>query len=118
MRGHETIITLRQRRKAPAIVWVGDKGDENWHSYTDASACVVISNTERFEQLDLRWAVGLDLRMSFPSGGRAQAAFDAFCKVKPKRVICTAFDQTTKNGRTDFEVVEMMDTEGVMTWRK
>jgi hypothetical protein len=118
MRGHEAIIAMRQRRQAPAIVWVGDKGDENWHRYSDASACVVINNSERLEQLDLRWGVGLNLRMSFPSGGRAQAAFDAFCKVKPQRVICTAFEQTTKHGRPDFEVVEMMDSDGVITWRK
>ena len=117
MKGHEAIIAMRKRRQTPAIVWVGDKGDENWMRYTDASACVVIADSERLEQLDLRWAVGLDLRMGI-ADGRAQAAFDAFCKVKPKRVICVAFNQTTKNGRPDFEAVETMDTDGVMTWRK
>lgn len=120
MRGHEAIIAMRQQRLAPANVWVEDVGaDVNWHKYSDATPNVEILESEHVEQLDLRWAVGLTLQLSFFGKDRANAVMGAFLKYKPKRVICCAFEKKTNSyGLPAPELIEIKDTEGLMTWHR
>lgn len=116
MKGHDAIIAMRKEKKAPATVWVADFGDNKWSNYSDATPDVTIMPNERFIQLDLRWAVGLSLRMNFLGSARAQDAYKSFLEVKPKRIICSAYDHALFNGFPAFEIIQIFDTEGIMTW--
>jgi hypothetical protein len=118
MRGHEAIIAMRQQRQAPKAVFVGDIGvDVNWNRFEGAFPSVEIKDSDRVEQLDLRWAVGLELRLSFFGKDHANAVMDAFLKANPKRVICSTFKKITNaHGLPVPELLEIKDTEGVMTW--
>lgn len=114
MKGHDAIIAMRQRRQAPAWVWISETGDD-WGKFNDAMPTVVIEKTERLEALDLRWCVGLNLSIA-AVGDRAKQIVDAFKKYKPKRIICTTFDKI--DGFMPFGVTEITDTDEVMTWRR
>lgn len=120
MRGHEAIIAMRRQRLAPEVVVVEDVGaDVNWHKYSDATPNVEILETERVEQLDLRWSVGLNLHLSFLGENRANQVMNAFLKYKPKRVICCAFEKKfNAHGLPAPELIETIDTDGVMTWHR
>lgn len=120
MRGHEAIIAMRQRGQAPQAVFVGDVGvDVQWHKFSDSSPSVEIMETERLEALDLRWAVGLDVRLNIFGKERANAVHEAFLKANPKRIISGIFEKKTNaHGLPVPELIEIKDTEGVMTWQQ
>lgn len=118
MRGHEPIITMRKQGVKPLFVYVDDVGaDTHWHRY-GATPNVEITANESLEMLDLRWAVGLDIRASINGVDRAKDVFYAFQRVSPKRVICTACELVETNGRTEPVAVESMDTDEVIQWQK
>jgi hypothetical protein len=115
MRGYEAIIAMRQRRQAPAWVWVSENGDD-WGKFNDAMPTVIIEPNERVEQLDLRWSIGLNLSIAAIGEKRINQLKDAFLKASPKRMICTTFEKI--DGFRPFGVTEITDTDEVMTWRK
>lgn len=118
MTGHEAIIAMRKQGVKPRFVWVDDVGADTHWNWFNADPTVEIKADERLEMLDLRWAVGLDIRASINGTDRAKEVFYAFQRVSPKRVICTACELVETNGRTEPEAVESMDTDGVIQWRK
>jgi hypothetical protein len=115
MKGDETIIAMRQAGKAPAWVWVSETGDD-WGKFNDAMPTVIIEPSERVEQLDLRWAVSLNLSISAVGENRMKALKAAFLKNNPKRMICTTFENI--EGFMPFGVTEITDTDEVMTWHR
>lgn len=115
MKGHDTIIAMRQQRQAPAWVWVSESGDD-WGKFKDAMPTVIIEPNERVEQLDLRWAVGLNLSIAAVGSQRVSQLKAAFLKVNPKRMICTTFKKS--DGFMPFGVTEVTDTDEVMLWQR
>lgn len=114
MIGHLGIIEMRQRRQAPAWVWISETGDD-WGKFNDAMPTVVIEKNERLEGLDLRWCVGLNISIA-AVGGRAKQLCEAFKKYNPKRMICTTFEKI--DGFMPFGVTDITDTDEAMAWQQ
>ena len=75
MRGHEAIIRMRLKRKAPSIVFVNDYPCQtDWEKYGDhATVCVA---GDSVAGLDLRYLTGLRVSISSESEERAKALFE------------------------------------------
>lgn len=76
MRGHENVIQMRLRRKAPSIVFVNDYPCKtDWFETGDhATVCTA---GDAIQLLDLRFLKGLKVSISSESESRAKALFDA-----------------------------------------
>jgi hypothetical protein len=116
MRGHEPILAMRKQGVKPRYVLVDEAGaDVDWNKF-NAIPNVEIKADERLERLDLRWAAGIDVRVSVMGVERAKDVFRAFQAALAKRVVCTACESVEINGRIEPIAVESMDTEGVIEW--
>lgn len=100
MRGHDHLIALRRKRKAPQIVFVNDYPcDTDWH--TTGDHVTLCTADDSVGLLDLRCLVGLRVSISSPIEARAKALADrckasgaatvAACHVQPDH---SPFDQT------------------------
>jgi len=90
MIGHEPLKSLRMRGIKPAAVWIADYPSQismDWHAPFTLSGLpmekhnpsISIEATDRLNDLDLRFLVGLEVYTSSSNECRAKALFDA-CK--------------------------------------
>ena len=107
MTGHELIIAMRRAGMKPGIVWVND--------YPEATGdiSVKLDETDTPEMLDLRFLIGTTVVCASPNKPRLERIAKACVEAKAARVI-TSLHQQINEYR--FEVIEMQDSEGHMTW--
>lgn len=78
MRGHETIIRMRERGKKPVFVFLNDwPCDTNW--FETGHHATICTAGDPIASLDLRCLIGLRVNVCANSEERAQALFEA-CK--------------------------------------
>lgn len=118
MRGHEPLIAMRRQGMVPAIVFVscdpdrlGQAGD--WSARTPEMAAVVIEPADRPETLDLRFLVGLLVKVDGLDAGRVERVTAACIAAKAGRVIAS----TVVQGKFSARITGITDTEGTLQWR-
>lgn len=85
MRGHEKIIAMRLRGKAPEVVFLNDWPCEtDWAEWGEFPTVCVAGDS--IPLLDLRFLIGLTVSISSDSEERAKALFEA-CKAVPVAVV-------------------------------
>lgn len=89
MRGHEVIIKIRsEQRIKPSAVWLNDfpckTGLVDWQS-TIPTVCVA---GDAIETLDLRFLVGLHVRIIGSTEQRSRQLFDAVHRVGAEFIAC------------------------------
>lgn len=118
MRGHEGLIEMRRRGVVPAIVFLNTEADSfgetrDWHIHNPATATVLIESKDRPETLDLRFLVGLLVKVDGSDQRLVERVTKACIAAKAARVIASvttfADDRCVINGMTD--------TEGVFAWQ-
>lgn len=113
MRGQDEILKMRRAGQSPKWVWVQD-GDVR-HLSNDMVALV---EGESPESQDWRFLVGLTVTVSSSDKARAHR-IEACCREYAKRVMTNIYRLYVDHlGCQRLEVVETMDTDGVMTWQK
>lgn len=120
MIGHEPLILMRKQGYVCQTVFVDEVGgDLKWHHYSGTFPNVQIAKEENLKTLDLRWAYGLTIQASADGITRSTELYKAFQSAKAKRTICCATEiSLNKWGRYESEVIEIMDSDEALTWRK
>lgn len=108
MNGHEPIRTLRQQGFKPAYVWLQDSG------ILRTDHAVTLTPSDIPESLDLRFLVGTTVILESASKDRLTRLSQACVDARARRVIASLHAGAA--GR--FEITEVTDTEGDMTWPK
>lgn len=108
MNGHEPIRALRQQGFKPAYVWLQDSG------LIPTDHAVTLAKTDIPEALDLRFVVGTTVLVESASKDRLTRLSQACVDARAARVIASLHAGPDAH----FEVTEITDTEGVMTWLK
>lgn len=120
MRGHEPLITMRKQHRKP--VWVsltlGDRSwaAENWHEWSTQMPHVVVQPQDPIDRLDLRFLMAIDtvdVDADVSDEPRLRKLFDACVRAGARRVI-GALHKPRGEG---LEILEYMDTAGVLTWQ-
>ena len=118
MRGHDQLIAMRRRGMVPAIVFVscdpdrlGQAGD--WSAHTPEMAVVDIEPADRPETLDLRFLVGLLVKVDGLDAGRVESVTQACIAAKAARVIAST---VAPNG-CGVRITGITDTEGTLAWQ-
>lgn len=126
MRGHENLIALRMRGAKPAngVRISTDDQDADWprqHRALYAKLGVVpgtaelhIGQAEDLGLLDLRPLVGLTVTVDGMLARRVRMVCRAALAAGAKRVLGNVYIPRKEGA----EVIEIMDSEGVMTWRE
>jgi len=105
MTGHEPILEMRRRGKAPVTVWLTDEPEAPRTGTT-----VYIAPHERPELLDLRFLVGLTVLVDGDTDARVDSLVAACVQARAKRVIGNTFDGPW--------MVRITDTDGAFTRQK
>ena len=119
MRGHTQLIAMRKDGLVPDVVLVETNPElftavHDWHEYSPTRAQVRIEATDNPDAADLRFLVGLSVMVNGNDLDRVRRVGKACERAKASRVI--TFVQRAINDR--FEIVEMTDTAGRVTWQK
>ena len=126
MRGHEQLIAMRLKGFVPryGVHIATDEREADWpsawqhlcHQWGCApeTAEMHIGSTENANTLDLRALVGLDVTVRGIERKRVSEVFDAARLAGARRVLGNVL--TLVAGET--RVVEVLDSEGLMTWHK
>jgi len=119
MIGQSHLIEMRMRRKAPRWIEVEttagmDAWAKHWPTKGPESCHVYIDPTENLQRLDLRCFCGLEVKVVGEDQRRVREVFDAIRDEAAGRVIGTVLERKPWG----FETVEMLDTEGLMTWHR
>lgn len=119
MHGHEPLIALRLRGQRPTLVGVHIGPDRDWlashwQEWEGLTPHLLIEPADSIASLDLRCLVGLmvDVSGDVSDAPRVRRVFDACVAAGASRVM-GALHRT--RGEI-FEVVEHMDSAGVLTW--
>jgi hypothetical protein len=120
MLGHEPLIAMRRRGGVPSLVCIETQAcldrrlAREWPVIDPSCARVLIDPSDAVTRLDLRCLVGMSVVVDGDRGERVKAVVDACIAAGAKRVVghvCVA-DPT----RETFDLIEVFDTEGVLTW--
>lgn len=87
MQGHEPIIAMRRKGRAPGVVFINDfpcKTSRDWHICGDHATVSV--HEEVIQLLDLRFLVGLRVSINGSTEVRAKALFEK-AKASGARVV-------------------------------
>lgn len=127
MRGHQALIQMRLNGWVP-LFGVEVETDarcsgwpEQWpqlhakHGIHSPRAYVHIAPDDRLAGLDLRWVHGLEARVEGMASARVEAVIEALERAGASRVIGIVF---TSRPNGESEPVELIDSKGVMSWRK
>lgn len=126
MRGHHDLIEMRRKGFIPAygVEVETDAKSSGWpeqwpqlHAWIGVHspmAYVHIGPDERLGLLDLRWAVGLEVRVEGTDSSRVGEVVEAITQAGAARVIGIVF-ALRSGGET--EAREIIDSGGVLTWR-
>lgn len=99
MRGHESILKMRERKFTPSIVFINDyQCDTDWEEFGDHPT--ICTHGDSLSSLDMRFLVGCAVSISSDSEKRAKALFEA-CK----RAGCTTVAATHNIPVNDNRVV-------------
>ena len=125
MRGHGTLIAMRKRGVTPVygVNIATDECQSDWPSVWEKfwrdypltevyTAELFIGPKESSQLLDLRCLVGLHVTVNGMTSRRVREVAQAAIKSGAKRVIGCVF---IPKGEMS-ELVEIIDSEGVMTW--
>src|SRR3954470_16192099 len=110
MRGHDSLIRMRTGGHRPAMVEVRV---EKPSAYRPVGG-LVIEPEDRISSLDLRCIVGCFVMLTGEEESRIREAFCALQDHGAQRVI----GHVIQPRKLDVDLLEIMDTEGVLTWRK
>lgn len=110
MRGHESVERMRLGGKRPEMIEVRLESRGNYRPF----AGVFIEPEDRIERLDLRFTVGCFVMLSGQDAARVREAFGALQDHGAQRVI----GHVTAPLREGVDLIEIFDTEGVLTWHK
>lgn len=121
MRGHEALIAMRCRGKAPEVVFLATYTDRlrqwsDWHQLSPHMASLELEPIDRPSRMDLRCLVALTVVISGTNADRVSETAQACRDAGAGRVIAVT---TQPQGEGEFrqsEVVTVADTEGVLTW--
>ena len=118
MRGHEQLLAMRRRGMVPAIVFIscdpdtlGEAGD--WQARTPEMAAVVIEPADQPEMLDLRFLVGLLVKVDGLDAERVERVTQACIEAKAARVIAS----TVAPAGYGLRITGITDTEGTLGWQ-
>lgn len=118
MRGHEPLIAMRLKGQVPHMVAinVADERDRlagDWHQI-GVGPHLWVEPGDSIATLDLRCVVNLlvDVSGDIKHEKRVRRVFDACIKAGAARVMGAIH----KPKRDGLEIVEYMDTAGVLTW--
>lgn len=106
MRGIEDLIRVRMAGRVPEVLWV----DLDFDGPKQPGSSVRIEPKDKASTLDLRAVQGLVVAVSGADGERAKRVAELCVQSGARRVITTIYGDNRKP-------VEMLDTEGVMTWK-
>lgn len=109
MNGHQTIIDMRRNGLKPKYVWLQDEQ----HAPTDFA--VTLCPTDIPEALDFRFLVGITVIVESSNKKRLQCLVNALKQAKAARTIASLYQRTSQY---HFDVVDVSDSEGVLTWQK
>jgi hypothetical protein len=122
MRGHEQIIALRLRRKAPKTVqiWCGTdalQGWRDWHTST-GHAEVEIQDGDALSGLDLRFTVGMLVMVNGTDPFRVAAVHAGCLAAGAQRVVSAAVYFDPQRPNADGVVGRVLDSaaEAVCTF--
>ena len=115
MKGHETLIAMRLKHRAPLSVWITvterDRTWRDWPLWTlTGNAHLWIEPNDAPHRLDLRCLTGLQCWVDGDDADRVLAVHQACIDVKASRVL-TAIAGLDARGRPS--IVRMLDTAGV-----
>lgn len=121
MRGHEQLIAMRMRGLLPpyGVAIETDAQPSRWpmlwaaSPYEPCMAHVHIGPSERLGGLDLRYLVGLEVKVDGQDAERVRAVFEACLRAKAQRVIGVVFTRRGENCTTQ----QMMDSKGEANWQ-
>ena len=105
MRGHETILAMRQQGKRPSIVFLNDFPCQTDWAYRGDSATVNISG-EAVETLDLRFLVGMTVSVLSTDENRATAILEA-CKAAGAAVVAVGCARMGERGYVESTMGEI-----------
>lgn len=119
MRGHEPLVAMRLKGLRPHMVAinVGAERDwlaSNWHDWQGLMPHLWIEPGDSIATLDLRCVVNLlvDVSGDVSHAKRVKRVFEACIKAGAERVIGALHRPKGES----LEVVEYLDTAGVLTW--
>ena len=127
MRGHHQLIAMRLKGVVPTygVEVETDHTCSDWpeqwaqlhvrHGIHSPKAYVHIDPHDRLERLDLRWVVGLEVRVEGTVATRVEAVMDALSRAGATRAIGIVF-MPRPGGET--EAIEIIDSKGVASWCK
>ncbi len=98
MIGHEPLIQMRLQHMRPAVVYIHDKVHQlarDWHAPKSISGIpleahdphISIEPKDAIRSLDMRFLVGLEVRVASDDEKRAKALFDVCKKYGASRVV-------------------------------
>jgi hypothetical protein len=110
MRGAEELVRMRLEGRVPRLLWVDLDID-----YMADGEHLSISANDSLASLDLRPVQGLVVSVSGCDDKRVKAVAKA-CEENGARRVIANISEPRPNG--NFEVIEVIDTEGWFTWKK
>lgn len=127
MNGHQPLIAMRLKGRVPEFGIEVETDAEcstwpaQWHGIHEQfgvippKAFVSIGPGDTLASLDLRFAVGLEVKVEGMLSRRVRDVFAAFRAAGAKRVIGVVF---MPRGQGLAETLEIFDSEGEVSWRK
>lgn len=114
MRGHETLQAMRRRNQKPDMVRLElqpyPRKAPKWAIPGDM---VFVEPDDTIGRLDLRFLVGCQVMVSGSDAARVRELFGAAQDHGAQRVIG---HHIVPAERESFDLLEILDTEGVLTW--
>lgn len=124
MIGHEPLIAMRRQGLKPdrAVIetdW--GRGRERqcaaeWPANCPRSAWIFVEPTDSPRRIDLRFLVGMLVFVDGYDRDRLMAVFDACQRANAARVIAHHCRPNPDRYEHAHELLEILDTEGVLTW--
>ena len=111
MRGTSELIKARLSGDCPKVVNV----DLDLPTLPTCVGRIQVETDDRLSSADLRCVQGLTVAVSGEVADRAHA-FAALCKQSGAARVITTISRRTTGGC--FEVVEVVDTKGILTWKQ
>lgn len=118
MRGYAPLEAYRRRGMKPVLVTIDTDPSmypkawaTQWPVETPGRARLLVEPTESAERLDLRCLLGVSVEVNGTDQRRVREVFDAARDHGASRVIGNV------HAANHLDLVEVMDTEGVMRWR-
>ena len=117
MRGQAPLIAMRLQHRKPTWVSVSTDGGpwlaNHWHEWKGLIPHLLIEPDDVLERLDLRCLYGLQIDVDGGNAARVKAVYEACVQAGAIRVL-GAIHRPKGEG---LEIVEYLDTAGVLTWQ-